>query len=177
MCLRVVRVLVSVAHTWYLVHFTRLVKRFHAAWCKSCQKVGVKFRHLALDVTDIYNNRGELVSTGKVRMASVEFGANPRLCRSLGVKRLPSMYIYKGSVGRIAAFPCGPQKFSDLVEKIQHYLELTDEQLKFEKHMDEGGALGDQIVSELKQEHYEQVETVLRKKSHTTGSTTDSVAP
>ena len=116
---------------------------------------GVKFRKLGMEVADVWDG-DELVQSGPVRMASVEFGANTSLCRALGIKKLPYIHIYKCPVGRIADFSCGPSKFSMLEEKLAGYINMSNEELKFEKEMDKGGELGDVIVSELKQIHKEQ---------------------
>jgi thioredoxin-like negative regulator of GroEL len=114
--------------------------------------VGVKYRKLALDVTDVYDQNDHLVQKGRVRFASVEFGANPQLCRGLNIKRLPYIHIYKGKLGKIADFPCGPVKFPNLVEKLDHLTQLSDEELKFEKEMREGEVLGDEIVTQIQQQ-------------------------
>jgi thiol-disulfide isomerase/thioredoxin len=159
--------------------------RFHASWCKSCQKVGVKYRQLALDVTDVYDRDNNLVKTGKVRFATVEFGANPQLCRGLNIKRLPYIHMYKGSLGKIAEFPCGPLKFPNLVEKLDHFTQLSNEELLFEKEMQDGEVLGDEIVTQLQRKAndddnkvdalLERAEALFGKLSTSTkNSTTDS---
>jgi thioredoxin-like negative regulator of GroEL len=114
--------------------------------------VGVKYRKLALDVTDVYDQNNELVEKGKVRFASVEFGANPQLCRGLNIKRLPYIHMYKGTLGKVAEFPCGPLKFPKLVAKLDQLTQLSDEELKFEKEMQEGEVLGEEIVSQLQEQ-------------------------
>jgi hypothetical protein len=40
------------------------------------------------DSTDSTNIPQEILKAGNVRMASIEFGANSELCRSLGIKKL-----------------------------------------------------------------------------------------
>lgn len=95
----------------------------------------------------------------------MEFGANAAMCRALEIKKLPFCHIYKGGVGRITGFACGPSKFPLLVEKIDQYLQMSNEELVFEKQMGDGEALGNAIVKDLKQE----VSTV-KKDSATTGS-------
>ena len=100
----------------------------------------------------MYDDKNQ-VQTGRVRLASIEFGANAQLCKSLGISRLPSVHMYKAPVGRISSFPCGPNKFPILMEKMERYLSLTDAELLFEKRMNEGGALADEIVTELHKQH------------------------
>jgi hypothetical protein len=144
--------------------------RFHASWCKSCQKFGVMYKKLALDDGDVTDFKTkELVRQGEVRFAEIEFGANARLCRSLGIKRLPNVHIYKGAVGLVTAFPCGPSKFPLLVEKLESYRAMTDDELSNERKMEEGGVLGDSIVTELSQEHWEEA-LLEEEKKHQRGS-------
>jgi thiol-disulfide isomerase/thioredoxin len=83
------------------------VIQFHAAWCKSCQKFGRLYHKLAVDnadwerippstsslgisaaTSDSSNEStpsSEIVKYGQVRMASIEWGANAALCRSLDI--------------------------------------------------------------------------------------------
>lgn len=109
-----------------------------------------------MEVADLYDG-GELSEKGNVRLASIEFGANTSLCRALGIKKLPYVHIYKSPVGRIANFSCGPSKFPMLEEKLAAFMQMSNEELKFEKDMEKRGELGDVIVSELKAINDEQV--------------------
>lgn len=163
-----------VSHTIFF-HTATLYYRFHASWCKSCQKFGVKFRKLGLDVADVYDG-DELAQTGLVRLASIEFGANTALCRALGIKKLPYVHIYKSPVGRIDDFSCGPSKFPMLLEKLNAYMKMSDAELKFEKEMDDGGELGDVIVSELQQIHKEQQVMAQQDGSVQTNATSNNAA-
>ena len=139
--------------------------RYHASWCKSCQKFSVLYKKLALDEGDVTDFKTkELVQKGSIRFAEIEFGANARLCRSLGIKRLPNVHIYKGAVGLVSAFPCGPNKFPLLQEKLDSYQKMTDAELMNERKMEEGGVLGDAIVTELSQEHWEDALLTEEKK-------------
>mmetsp|Transcript_485 Transcript_485/g.1173 ORF Transcript_485/g.1173 Transcript_485/m.1173 type:complete len:190 (+) Transcript_485:537-1106(+) len=122
------------------------VIKFHADWCKSCQKFGAKFQHFASKHSD-----------SKARFAQVEYSQNMQLCKMLGIKKLPHVHIYKGDLGRLAAFTCGPSKFPLLVEpKVQHFLEATDEELRLEKELEDGASLGDSIVEKIYQEYQKQ---------------------
>ena len=75
----------------------------------------------------------EIVEKGKVRMVDVEFGANTKLCRTLGIKKLPYIHFYKGSRGRVADFICSPKKFPILLEKMNEHLAEEDEEWEGEK--------------------------------------------
>ena len=89
-----------------------------------------------------------------MRFAEVEFSANAELCRTLGVKKLPNVHLYKGDVGRITGFPCGPSKFPLLEETLGRLLQMSDEELRLEKTLEEGGELVDEIVTKLRDEHH-----------------------
>lgn len=98
------------------------VIKFHAAWCKSCQRFGLKFQGLANQKTDLIDSNGNVVKEGPMRFGSIEFGANTGLCRSLGIKRLPTVHFYHRG-HQLDAFPCGPAKFPMLLDKVQIYLQ------------------------------------------------------
>ena len=72
-----------------------VVVEFYAAWCKSCHKFGVKYKKLASSYGDKINDAGEVVEKGQVRFAQVEYGANVRLCKTFGIKKLPFVQMYK----------------------------------------------------------------------------------
>lgn len=103
---------------------------FHASWCKFCQKFKSKWygkcvRRFGDRIDDA---SGELLETGSVRFASVEYGANQKLCRSLRIKELPTVQFYsKGQL--LSSFPCGPKGFATVQAAMKHYLEATQEEL------------------------------------------------
>lgn len=115
--------------------------KFHAAWCKSCQRFGHKFQGLANQKTDCVDSDGSVVQQGPMRFGSIEFGANTPLCRALKIKRLPTVHFYqKGQ--QLEGFPCGPSKFPILLEKVDQYLQAA-ESASFEEIMGQG----DQLMS------------------------------
>ncbi|GMH49939.1 hypothetical protein TrRE_jg2525 [Triparma retinervis] len=89
--------------------------KFHAEWCKSCQAFGVKFSRLSTR------------SPSSVRYASLEFGSNPNLCRSLGVTHLPSVQFYDGGRGKLESFSCSPKNFAKVKDAVER---LVDEKEK-----------------------------------------------
>jgi thioredoxin-like negative regulator of GroEL len=111
------------------------------------------YKRLAYQQGDLFDPSGDITKTGNVRFAEIEFSANARLCRTLGIKKLPNVHLYKGTVGRVAGFPCGPNKFPILQDNIDRFLTMSDDDLTLEKKLEEGGELADQIVTELQQEH------------------------
>jgi len=115
------------------------VIKFHAAWCKSCQKFGMMFRKLAMEKAD-----------ENVQLAGIEWGANRKLCRGLGIKRLPSVHFYYGG-RKLTGFPCGPRKFPLLRENLDRYLAMSKEELEFEVKMEEGKELVEGVSSQLEE--------------------------
>jgi thiol-disulfide isomerase/thioredoxin len=136
------------------------VLQFHAAWCKSCQKFGRLYHKLAVDHADWEripsklsraaniaaaasadnNIPPEIVKHGAVRMASIEWGANAELCRSLGIQRLPTVHFYKGPL-KLAGFAAGPSKIGMVKDTMEHYIDVTETELDFENEMKQGEQL------------------------------------
>jgi len=126
--------------------------KFHATWCKSCQKFGLKFRKLAYEYGDRIGENGKVLERGQVRFAEVEFAANADLCRSLGVKRLPYIHMYRGSEGLLNEFACGPKHFHLVCEALIDYLKDNSKIRQIENidgAMLAGEELGREIVDGL----------------------------
>ena len=76
--------------------------KFHASWCKSCQKFGHQFKGIAREIGDLeevtLNDDDEeeatIIQQGELRMGEIEYGANSDLCKSLGVTKLPAVQVY-----------------------------------------------------------------------------------
>jgi len=102
------------------------VIKFHAAWCKSCQRFGLKYQGLA----------HKYKSSSNVRFASIEFGANMVMCRKLGIKRLPTIHMYQKDKGKIDAFCCGPKKFPMLLERLKRHMETLELESRFSEFTD-----------------------------------------
>jgi len=125
------------------------VIRFHADWCKACQRLDARYRKLVMTVGD---NMGESVnddddadaglvrsSRKSVRFADVDYGnsANTALCQYMDVTKLPCFHIYRKSADndntgtmmpkRLCALVCEPKMFNSLlVDRLNHYLALDD---------------------------------------------------
>eukprot|EP00814_Leptocylindrus_danicus_P008413 CAMPEP_0116025378 /NCGR_PEP_ID=MMETSP0321-20121206/13000_1 /TAXON_ID=163516 /ORGANISM="Leptocylindrus danicus var. danicus, Strain B650" /LENGTH=254 /DNA_ID=CAMNT_0003497535 /DNA_START=79 /DNA_END=843 /DNA_ORIENTATION=+ len=132
--------------------------KFHAKWCKSCQKFGLRYEKLASAYADILDrkDKSRVLDEGKVRFAEVEFSANAKMCRTLGIKRLPYVHFYRGAEGRLAEFAAGPSKFNLVVDKLNELLSLSQEQIDFNIMMEDGENLGKYLVTELKNEHWDE---------------------
>jgi len=76
---------------------------------------------------DLVDEQGNLIRRGKVRFAEIDFSYNAKLCRDLGVKRLPFVHMYRGADGLLEEFACSPKDFSTMVvEKMEQYLTQTE---------------------------------------------------
>lgn len=89
------------------------IVKFYADWCKSCQKFGIKYHHLAQhDMSD--NN---------VRFAEVEYTASAQLCKTLKINKLPTCHIYRRGKGKIVDMTCKPSLFHLVVDELNRVLD------------------------------------------------------
>jgi len=141
----------------YLVADDRITLiSFHASWCKSCQRFGLLFKRLAKDKADWAahtRHKAPILEDGSARMASIEWAANTKLCRSLGVERLPSVHFYKNG-RKLSGFPAGPSKFQIVKDRLAYYESLSDAELEFEADLQQGSSLVDAAI--LEQSHAKQ---------------------
>lgn len=93
---------------------------FHASWCKYCQKFKLK-----------WNRKVVRPLAGEVKFASVEFGANKKLCQGMNVNKLPTVQFY--SHGKLlSSFPCGPKGLPMVQNAMQRYMEMDSHELQQE---------------------------------------------
>lgn len=102
--------------------FTPL-RRFYAHWCKSCQKFGMKYRHLAFEEGDRIGPEGAVVRPGEVRFAEAEYTASAKLCKSLRVKKLPTVHMFRRGRGKVADMTCKPSMFHLVVDEMRRLLD------------------------------------------------------
>ena len=133
-------------------HNKLTVIKFYASWCKSCAKFGAKYRQLALEEGDQADTDGRVLAAGRVRFAEVEFGANKRMCKSFGIKRLPYVHIHKGKAGKLEDFVCGPSKFQQLIDKVKEYRDVDVDEILLKRELEEGQAFGNDIIQGLQEE-------------------------
>ena len=105
--------------------------------------MGIQFQRIANQCGDV--DSGEM---GELRFAAVEYAANIEMCKSLGIKKLPSVFIYSQDQ-LVDSFPCGPKKVPMLLEKLEHYHGLSKEELVFEASMKSGAQLGDAVLEQV----------------------------
>ena len=120
--------------------------KFYASWCKSCKRFGVSFRHLAFEEGDHLNPNGDVVHSGKVRFAEVEYSANAHLCKTLKVRKLPTVHYYKRGGGKLSELTCKPSQFQLVVDEMNLLLDgnaaAADEvEIIATKEVDDGGEI------------------------------------
>jgi len=114
-----------------------LVVKVYASWCKSCQKFGGLYHKLGKAQGDkMDSNSGTLVTEGNLGMAAMEYGRNSQLCKILGIKRLPTVIFYH-KCRPLTQFACKPADFHMVQEAVQHYTNLSTDELDFEADMEE----------------------------------------
>ena len=75
---------------------TYSIVRLFAPYCKACRAFGIKFRKLASEKGDRMNAKGEAVYVGDARFGELDYASNIKLCKMLGVKKFPTVLIYRG---------------------------------------------------------------------------------
>lgn len=98
------------------------VIKFYANWCKSCQRFGVKFRHLAFDEGDRLDTRGSVVRAGGVRFAEAEYSAAAALCKSLNIRKLPTVHMHRQGE-KVVDMVCKPSLFHLVVDEVHRWME------------------------------------------------------
>ena len=73
-----------------------LCSRFYAPWCKTCQRLGLHFDRLALELGDTIQNRQKV--KGSVRFAMIEYGSETSrlITESLKIRGVPTLQLYSG---------------------------------------------------------------------------------
>eukprot|EP00536_Pseudo-nitzschia_multiseries_P006541 jgi/Psemu1/193370/e_gw1.140.42.1 len=83
---------------WFLEEDERpVVIKFHAKWCKKCQKLGLQFNRLAMDMGDRILD-GQLIH-GDVRFAAIEYTPQSQdfITEDLQINGVPDMQVYVGT--------------------------------------------------------------------------------
>lgn len=99
------------------------VIKFYASWCKSCRKFGIKFRHLAFEEGDLVDADGSAFRSGEVRFAEAEYSTSAKLCKSLKVRKLPTVHMYRKGEGKISDMTCKPSLFHLVVDELHRLMD------------------------------------------------------
>lgn len=113
--------------------------RLFAPYCKACRVFGVKFRKLALERGDRINAAGVTIHTGKTRFGELDQSRNIALCKSLGVKALPAVLVFRGGADgsekihqrihqrMLSQIVCKQNAVEDIASQIDHFLTPSKE--------------------------------------------------
>eukprot|EP00571_Detonula_confervacea_P011526 CAMPEP_0172305536 /NCGR_PEP_ID=MMETSP1058-20130122/6792_1 /TAXON_ID=83371 /ORGANISM="Detonula confervacea, Strain CCMP 353" /LENGTH=458 /DNA_ID=CAMNT_0013017157 /DNA_START=337 /DNA_END=1714 /DNA_ORIENTATION=+ len=115
----------------FVVEDERLsVVKVYASWCKTCKVFDIRYRKLASQLGDKYNDSetgksNEITQKGRVRFAEMQYDNpnNEEMCILLNATKLPYILMYKGSKGKVKDFQCSPAKFQLLINDVN---ELAD---------------------------------------------------
>jgi len=101
------------------------VVKVYASWCKTCKVFDVRYRKLASQFGDKYDSKTgtEITQKGRVRFAEMQFDNpnNEEMCKVLNATKLPYIFLYKGSKGKMKEFQCSPTKFKMLTDAVNEY--------------------------------------------------------
>jgi len=106
------------------------VVKVYASWCITCKKFDVRYRKIANQFGDKYDERtGQISEMGSARFAEMQYDNpdNKEICDVMGVTEFPYILVFKGSKGKVDGFQCMPQKSQELVNKIRGYLAEDDD--------------------------------------------------
>lgn len=91
---------------------------FTASWCKFCQK----FKQM-------WSRKCARKYSDRVKFASVDYPTNKKLCKSMGIRKLPTIRLYyTGDL--LTSFPCGPKSFKLAQERLVSYVDMTPVELE-----------------------------------------------
>ena len=91
----------------------------------------------------------EVVRAGEARFAEVEYTANARLCKSLKVKRLPSVHFFVRGRGKVSEVVTRPSQF-DMVERELERLLSKHRREDFDGQMEKGSDLVDGLMDRMR---------------------------
>ena len=125
--------------------------RFYASWCKSCAKFGIKYKRLARERGDVLVS-DEVVRVGDVRFAECEYTANAKLCKTLKVKRLPSVHFYVRGKGKVSEVVTKPSEFDMVERELERLLSKQRREggADFDDEMEEGSDLVDGLMDRMR---------------------------
>ena len=140
--------------------------RFHATYCKICQRVILKFKKLAKSyhtrLQNQVNDDGESSNDKIISFAEVEVSSNDSLAKTLGILKTPYLQIYRNSEC-VASFATGPaHAFQRVVgETIQSKWNMSNEEWEnfrneYQKEITNGLMQLDQLKQEQQQQRQQQ---------------------
>ena len=129
----------SLSNTTSYVFFLKYSFRFHAPWCKTCQRLGLKFKRLATEFGDVIADSQKV--SGDVRFAEVTYGPETSyfIMDQLQVEGVPTLQLYHG-LNKIWQGSGGGRIEKDLRNNVESLLQLqsTNDMTSFAQEMDDG---------------------------------------
>lgn len=121
----------------FVVEDERLsVVKVYASWCKTCKVFDMRYRKLASQLGDKYDDAGpgpgdsaKITREGRVRFAEMMYDdpMNEEMCKLLNATKLPYILMYKGSKGKVKDFQCSPSKFQMLIDAVNEFADPAAE--------------------------------------------------
>jgi thiol-disulfide isomerase/thioredoxin len=99
------------------------VIKLYAPFCKACKAFGKKFRKLAIDRGDAINSIGEIARHGDARFGEIEYSSNTQLMKDLGIKKFPTVVIYRGSE-MLSEITCKNDAIEKITAQMDEHLSL-----------------------------------------------------
>lgn len=104
------------------------VIKLFAPYCKACRSFGIKFRKLATDKGDRLNGAGDTIHLGDARFGELDYASNIKLCKNLGVKKFPTVLIFRGggdSSEKLSEIVCKQTAIEDIVAEMDRFMSLS----------------------------------------------------
>jgi len=104
--------------------------KFFAPWCKTCQRVGMRYQKLAVQRGDGVDRVARKAITGEMRIAEVQFGSvtSRFIHEQLQIEAIPTLQLYKGTTklwqGR------GGESIKHLEKEVKQLLALSQSELE-----------------------------------------------
>ena len=99
--------------------------KVYASWCKTCAVFDIRYRKLASQFGDTYNDDTTAMKEqyGRARFAEMQYDDpnNEEMCKLLNATKLPYILLYKGSKGKVKEFQCSPSKFQLLIDAVNEF--------------------------------------------------------
>ena len=117
------------------------IVKVYANWCRTCKAFDTRYRKLASQLGDQYNDmksgKGTKIIRGKAKFAEMEYADSSAklLVALLGTEKisLPYILMYRGSDGLVKSFPCAPKNINMLVNTVNELANNDTVDDSFEK--------------------------------------------
>mmetsp|Transcript_12354 Transcript_12354/g.19983 ORF Transcript_12354/g.19983 Transcript_12354/m.19983 type:complete len:207 (-) Transcript_12354:517-1137(-) len=104
------------------------VIKLYAPYCKACRAFRIKFRKLAMEKGDLINTAGKAVRSGDARFGEIDYASNVKVCKNLGVKKFPTVLIFRGggdNIEKLSEIVCKQTAIEDIVAEIDQLMLLS----------------------------------------------------